>query len=88
MLDLNRIINHLLELDKSNNIVSIELQSDAENSVEINVVYKDYDSISDELWDYTLAMTTEELRIDNFGTDQEIPTAKEILFKRKDDGLC
>lgn len=79
---IKEIVNKLLELDKTNNIVSIELQSNEDNFIEINVIYEDYNSISEELWDYTLSFDTLELHIDNFGIDQEIPKAKEILFKR------
>ena len=77
------IVDKLLQLDKDNNICSIELQSDSENSAEINVIYKDYDAISEELWEYTLSFN-KEITIDNFGLDQEIPNAKRILFKREE----
>lgn len=82
MKNYTEIVNKLLELDKTKNISSIEIQSDYENSVEMNVVYYHYDDISEELWDYTLSFCTEDFRIDNFGIDQETPEAKAILYKR------
>lgn len=77
------IVNELLALDTTKNIESIELQSDTEGSIEINVIYKDYDMISEELWDYTLSYNTEELHIDNFGVDQELPPSIRTLYRRE-----
>ena len=77
------IVQTLLSMDNNNNILSIELQSDAENSIEINVIYEDYDSITEQIWDYTLSFDSPELHIDNFGKDQEIPKAKKVLYKKE-----
>lgn len=79
---INNLINNLLALDYTKNIISIELQSDTLNSIEINVVYDNYDEISDEIWEYTLSFDTPEFQIYNFGIDQEIPVSKEILYRR------
>jgi len=81
-MNFNEFVKTILNLDAINNIYRIDLQSDAKDSVEINVIFDNYDSISDEIWDYVLSLTTDTFRIDNYGIDQEIPAAKQILYMR------
>ena len=81
-MNFNEIIRKLLQLDNTNNIYRIDLQSDIKNSIEVNIIYDNYELISDEIWDYILSLTTDTFRIDNYGIDQEIPAAKQILYIR------
>lgn len=81
-MNFNEIIQNLLQLDDTNNIYRIDLQSDTRDSIEINIIYNNYELISDEIWDYVLSLITDTFRIDNYGIDQEIPAAKQILYIR------
>lgn len=81
-MNFNEIIQNLLQLDDTNNIYRIDLQSDTRDSIEINIIYNNYELISDEIWDYVLSLITDTFRIDNYGIDQEIPAAKQVLYIR------
>lgn len=78
------IIQSLLKLDHINNILEIDLQSDAANYIEINVIFNSYDLISDDLWEYSYFCGIPDIHIDFFGEDQELPPVKTILYKRED----
>lgn len=77
------IIHSLLDLDHTKNILKIDLQSDAVNYIEINVIFDAYDLISDDLWEYSYSCGIPNVHIDFFGKDQELPPVKTILYKRK-----
>lgn len=73
----------IISLDVLKNVLSIGLQSNTLGGVEINIICKDYNAITDDLWNYIFENSNEHFQIDFFGIDQELPPIKETIYRRK-----